>query len=411
MNCRSDAPRRGLTASPTTGKIAKDYLLEAVKAVGGSGRELTKRIGYADASLSPWFLGQCEPTYGALIRIEEVTGVPIDDYIPEVKKGAELFRHANEWREAFYPNVMKKHAAFIGEKKRLEILRGKYNENTLTIWNLVGVCEYKKWWDTGGANTDIACESYEMRVHPSPTTGKTFSQYVLDRMDERGMSTIQFATFIGESTRSVYRWIREECEPSLTIIRRIEDKFRISINSYIPEINRGVAILENWPSWREGFKPAAMRDHGITFGNGRFNAIRQGYVKEYGLTIRNLIVVCEYYDDWIAKNGGEKIEADGEMVYVSPEEEEVDEESYKAKAEKELEDDEPRYKEAMKAMRWAIGCFDGAEFKLKRTRKNVWRFETRHFYVCEIDFAEKELRVYYKKDGKLSFRRELYAPA
>lgn len=389
---------RGATVSPTTGKTAIDFVNAAVIACG-SQTALANEAGLSTPSLVwAWLRGVCEPTYGALIAMERASGVSLDEYVPEVKRGAELFRKAGEWKEGLSDSVINYAPSFISERKRVQILRGNCREDTLTMCNLVGVCEHKKWWDEEGSKVERVYAK-KTAMNASPTTGKAFVDYLRDRMQERGMGCEAFGRFTKVSSGNISKYERGLGEPSISTVRKIEEACGVSIDRYIPEINRGMAIFKNWESWKNGITLAKLRGHGVAIGIDRYESIRAGIVSEEMMTIHNAIAVCEYYDQWAEAHEGETI---------APEKLAFSEEDYAREASIGLEDGEKGYQAALKIARKIIQQCRGSEVKLRRIRRNVWQFETLTVYRCEIDFESGEFRAYYRKrDGELSVRRKL----
>ncbi len=360
-------------------------MFAAVAATGGVAFTLEKMIG---RKISAWVTDQCEPNYKSLIDIETASGVDLDEYLPEVKKGVALLRNAKEWAEAFNPTVLRQNADFIGDQRGRDVLKGTLREDTLKISTLIGVCQYHEMWEHG----EIIIQPKEARkadYQPSPTTGRCFAEYIADVLETNKINAAQLAKTIGEKNiRGVYRWASGQVEPRLGAIRRIEKKYGMPIARYIPEVDRAVYLLQNWKTWESEFTKNKLDQNGIFFSTETFNAIRRGTLNEKCLSIQKCIRICNYYEE---RHGAIEDDEDLTTVHGAP-----------------IEKGEPGLMQATKAMRWAIGLFRASEFNLQHVKKNIWKFETRRFYVCEIDFEKNELRAYFKKTGELSFRKELW---
>lgn len=397
MNSRSDAER--CTVSPTTGKTAIDFMKAAVSACGGASA-LARRIGCTAGLVYKWFAGANEPSCGALIKAEQASGVSLDDYMPEIKRGAELFRCAGEWKAGLYPSVLIHRPPFIGKNKLCAILKGNYREDTLTVRNLAGVCEHKKCWDAEGSHQPKEARKDDLKSCASPATGKTFADYIRDRMRERGMNGAEFARLVGISESTISRYANGTSEPCIHVLRRIEKACGVSIDGHIPEIDRGMEIFRNWKTWKEGFTPAKLRRNGVCIGEERYESILAGTVDEEYMTIHNAIAVCEYYDRWMEENEAECAETPEETARCK-------EADYIREARAEEESGEKGYFAAIRIARKIIQNCKGSEIKLRRIRRDVWTFETKRAYRCEIDFESGEFKAYRKKDGGLSVRRKL----
>lgn len=352
--------------------------------MGGADFILEKMIG---RNMTSWLTNQCEPNYGSLINIEAASGVDLDEYLPEVKKGVALLRNAREWADAFNPTVLRQNADFIGDARGRDALKGTLREDTLKISTLISVCRYREMWERG----EIVVQPKETRrseYQSSPTTGRRLAEYVADVLDMNKISAARLAGSIESNTRDVHRWVSGQTEPRLVMIRKIEKKYGLPIAQYIPEVERAVWLLQNWKTWREDFTKNKLDQNGIFFSHDKFNAILRGELDEGRLTVQKCIRICNYYEE---RHGAIEDNEDLTTVHGVP-----------------MEKDEPGLMQATKAMRWAIGLFRASEFNLQHIKKNVWQFETRRFYTCEIDFEKNELRVYFKKTGELSFRKELW---
>lgn len=398
MNSRSDA-ERGATVSPTTGKTAIDFMRAAVTACGSAGT-LAKRIGRAAGLVYKWLAGANEPSYGALIEAEQASGVSLDEYMPEIRRGAQLFRCAEEWREGLLPPALINRPPFVGEEKLRKILKGNYREDTLTVRNLVGVCEYRKWWDEEGSHQPKEARNDDLQSCASPATGKTFAEYIHDRMRERGMNGAEFARLTGICASTILRYANGTREPRILALRGIEEACGVSIAGYIPEINRGMEIFRNWESWKEGFTLAKLHRNGVCIGEERYESIIAGVVDEGYMTIHNTVAVCEYYDRWMEEHAGECAETPEETAFSK-------EADYIREARAEEESGEKGYYAAMRIARKIVQNCKGSEIKLRRIRRDMWTFETKRVYRCEIDFEHNEFRAYRKRDGGLSVRRKL----
>ena len=144
MNSKRRAP---LYVSPTTGKTANDYVMDAIYASDMSARKFCKSCGFKDSGVTQWAQRALQPSISTLFLVERFTGRKIADYLPEVMQGITLLQHADEWRRAFGYKPMRRFGLYIGANAKRIILHGGDIATTdIKLETVAKVCDYYEWW-------------------------------------------------------------------------------------------------------------------------------------------------------------------------------------------------------------------------------------------------------------------------
>lgn len=136
----------GTTKSPSTGYSVTDYVKKAFEHLQISNAEFARRVGVYDSNTIGWQNGKTEPTVGSLRRMEEISGIPIGDYLPEMEHGWTLLNKAREWRSGFVFTRMKTKGVHISAQRCKDALNGIVKDKKLTVGQLIELHDYYEWW-------------------------------------------------------------------------------------------------------------------------------------------------------------------------------------------------------------------------------------------------------------------------
>ncbi len=403
MICRSDGrlDRVGVTTSPTTGKSTQDFMVDAYEKFGAKGGTKTGFAALIERSTGncwSYFTGKCDPPIWTMRLVESEIGLRMDDYVPEINMGAEAMRCIESWKTAWQRDVLAASGLHVNCALNKAIRKGTFDEKNLTAGAAVSAYALYRWWTEEGQfqnwgscnrkrekNRRI-CEDQDN----ISLTGKTVTEYVIDAFEGTKMTRSQFARAVNASEASVCGWLKGLNEPTVKVLRKIETVSGLPIEEYLPEVDRGVELLRTAPEWPDGFVRWKMARFGVTFGDKRMQEARCGICNENGkLSPSMLVRFCRYYDYW-QKHGDAVFRLNGGKMPDGISDEELT---------------------AFNVYQSIMGRASVNDFHFCKLRKGVWQFETERWYRGEIDLNEKELRIYSKLDGELSFRRKLNARA
>ena len=122
-----------------TGCTVRDYMLAAVEAAG-SGRKLAEAIGRNEERIYNWASGEQLPKVRMLLKIEEKSGVSLDEYLPEIRRG---MRAVEEMRKAGQGISKRDRAALgIGHNSWCDYMRGDRAADGLSLTTLFATCRF-----------------------------------------------------------------------------------------------------------------------------------------------------------------------------------------------------------------------------------------------------------------------------
>lgn len=396
MSCRS---KEGQTVSPSTGKSVKEFLVDAGEVYrlnGGTLTEFSALIGRERGNWYAYMNGRCEPKVYVLQNAQSMTGVKLDDYLPELNAAVRLLSEVDAWKDALTKPMVDMSGIRITEGTRKGALRKSLQPENLRPNQAMGIYRLHEWWMSAGRFMtweDTADEWHPKAKQPGrdeivSETGKNVLEYVRAAWKQTGLTQGAFARAIKASPTSTSCWISGRNEPTAGILLRMEAVSGVKLDDYVPEIKRGIELLRNVPKWSDGFVRWKMSRFGLNFGNKRIVEAREGLVNEGGRLVPNMLIrLCRYYEFWI-KYGDAGFKLSGGTLTDASEEEQV----------------------AFDAYQKAMGNAGVQDFDFHRLREGVWEFSTERWYRGEIDLNENELRIYFM-DGALSFRRVLHAGA
>lgn len=140
-----------LYVSPTTGKTANDYVMDAFYASNKSAAEFCRRCGFKNTGLTELSKRTLQPRIRTIIQVERFTGRKIADYLPEVAQGIELIRSADEWREAFQRKRMRRFGVYISSYAMRKIFLGEdIADMTIKLETVARMRDFHEWWTANG---------------------------------------------------------------------------------------------------------------------------------------------------------------------------------------------------------------------------------------------------------------------
>lgn len=257
-----------------------------------------------------------------------------------------------------------------------------------------------------------------MEVTKSPSTGYTVTDYVQKVFEHLHMSNAGFARRVGIEAPHTLQWRKGSAEPTMRYLRRLEEISGVMIRDYLPEVERGWALLTNAQEWQTGFVHMRMHTWGVQISNKRCADARNGIIKDGKLFAKQLIQLNGYYEWWCAEEKRKKAErAEKEkrrlenLVRMAQAQEQYDGYRKKLLARREsIANASGEEDDALNLYYKVMGTSGTGEFNLHRVEPGLWACETRHYRV-EFDLGAEELRVIWRQSGELSFRRDFRAIA
>lgn len=110
--------------SPATGKKMSEYIEDSLRLIGKRPFDMEKEYGFYCSPIRSWLRGQSNPSLETLLKWETVTGLPLDDYFPEIHAGLDLMAHAKDWERGFLYCIRQAVGCHISKAKRAECLAG-----------------------------------------------------------------------------------------------------------------------------------------------------------------------------------------------------------------------------------------------------------------------------------------------
>nr|DAW29144.1 MAG TPA: hypothetical protein [Caudoviricetes sp.] len=150
-----------------------------------------------------------------------------------------------------------------------------------------------------------------MGTTKSPSTGYSVTDYVKMVFGHLQMSNTKFAKRVGVTLAQVMRWLREEAEPAMANLWRMEEISGMQIKDYLPEVERGWKLLNTAREWRDGFVRSRMRAKGVQISQGRYRDALNGIVNDERLSASQLIKINNYYEWWRDEKGRKKPSMNG----------------------------------------------------------------------------------------------------
>ena len=399
MSCRSE---EGRTVSPSTGKSVKDFLTAAVKTFCKDGKTLELFCELSERGRGNWYAyldGRCEPKVGILWNAEKISGIQLDDYVPEINAAVRLLGEVDDWSGALTKAAVEVSNVKMTDGVRRGALKHFLVAEELRSSHAMSIYLQHAWWEREGKygfRRPMQTPTKRRREKPErqaddkvvSQSGKDISQYIQAALDKTGLSQGALSRAIKVNQSSFSGWINGRNEPTAGILKRIEAVSGVSLDEYVPEINRGIELLQNVSKWSDGFVRWKMARFGLNFGEKRLSEAKNGIVNVYGRLVPNMLIrLCRYYEFW-TKYGDSAFRMSGEKLPDADEEEQA----------------------AFDAYQEIMGNAGVKDFDFHRIQEGLWEFHTERWYRGEIDLNENELRIYYK-NGNLSFRRTIHAGA
>lgn len=226
-------------------------------------------------------------------------------------------------------------------------------------------------------------------------TGYTVRDYILAAIEAAG-SGMKLARIIGRDKQNIYNYKNGAFTPKLSTLMRIEEKTGVSLDEYLPEIRGGMRAAEEM---RKASQPVSLRD-ALTYGIARtywYEYRRRKRTVEQ-LEINTLFGLCRMYEKQKALSKPRKPkEAKPANAAVKKED-----------CPRELSTEERRREMAYGFYRQAMGTGDARDFDFGEAADGSYRFRTAH-YDGIIDLRAMELRVIFRRTGRISIRRDLHA--
>ena len=227
----------------------------------------------------------------------------------------------------------------------------------------------------------------------SPMTGKTPNDYALDAYYASGLpNTREFAKICGLGKSTVDAWPANLTQPSIASMILIERATGRKIADYLPEVARGIELLQRHDEWRGAFHRCRMQKYGIVIHRPTLQAILDGCdLANTSITLDSVVKIVGFYDWWMANK--ERL-----REYRGYRERGTNQHTVYGTADSDEEE------KALKAYHWAMQSYNAKMYDLHRIRDYVWEFGTIH-WRCELDLILKELRIYWRKTGALNSTR------
>lgn len=254
-----------------------------------------------------------------------------------------------------------------------------------------------------------------MGTTKSPSTGYSVTDYVKMVFGHLQMSNTKFAKRVGVTLAQVMRWLREEAEPAMANLWRMEEISGMLIKDYLPEVERGWKLLNTAREWRDGFVRSRMRAKGVQISQGRYRDALNGIVNDERLSANQLIKINNYYEWWRDEKGRKKSEYERRerqrLARLARRTNGQVEHCKKLLARRQSLVDATGEEYAILDIYYRVMGTSGADdFNLRRIVPKIWACETEHYRV-EFDLDKEEIRVFWKETGELSFRRDFRAIA
>lgn len=228
-------------------------------------------------------------------------------------------------------------------------------------------------------------------------TGRTVRDYMLAAVEAAG-SGRKLAEAIGRNKERIYNWASGEQLPKVRMLLEIEGKSGVSLDEYLPEIRRGMRAVEEIRKAGQGISKRDRAALGI--GRNSWNDFLRGDRGADGLSLTTLFAVCRFHEG--------KIKPPPKPPRKKPRPAVQGELVVKAEPKRKLSAEERRREMAYGFYKQAMGAGDARDFDFGEAADGSYRFRTAH-YDGIIDLRAMELRVIFRKTGRISVRRDLHA--
>lgn len=132
--------------SPSTGRDLKEYVKDAIDHAGMSLTDFGQHADTPRSRVSLCYAGRMVPSVRLLHRIENVSGLKVEEYIPEFERGLMLLRNAASWQDGFKHEKLRKYGVSISGERCNDALRGVIHDEKLSVKTLIDLCNYYDWW-------------------------------------------------------------------------------------------------------------------------------------------------------------------------------------------------------------------------------------------------------------------------
>lgn len=140
--------------SPSTGRTMREYISDSMALIGKTSRQMERDYGFCHVPIGTWVRGESNPSLAVLLRWEKATGLPLNDYIPEIHKGVDLMVRAKEWERGFMYCTRQCSGCHISRGKRAECLAGTITTNGMWPSTPMAFVAAKKVWDESHAGDE-----------------------------------------------------------------------------------------------------------------------------------------------------------------------------------------------------------------------------------------------------------------
>ena len=232
-------------------------------------------------------------------------------------------------------------------------------------------------------------------------TGRTVRDYMLAAVEAAG-SGRKLAEAIGRNEERIYNWASGNTEPKVRTLLEIEEKSGANLDEYLPEIRRGMRAAEEL---RKADRTISKRDRAaLGIGHNNWCEYMRGDRAADGLSLTTLFAVCRFCEGKIKllpkpPRKKPRPAVEGELVMDA---------KPTAKPKRKLSAEERRREMAYGFYRQAMGTGDARGFDFGESADGIYRFRTTH-YDGVIDLRAMELRVIFRRTGRISVRRDLHA--
>lgn len=232
-------------------------------------------------------------------------------------------------------------------------------------------------------------------------TGRTVRDYMLAAVEATGGGR-KLAEAIGRNEERIYNWASGAQLPKVRMLLGIEEKSGVSLDEYLPEIRRGMRAVEEMRKAGQGISKRDRAALGI--GHNSWCDYMRGDRAADGLSLITLFAVCRFYEGKIKPlpkppRKKPRPTAEGELVVKA---------EPTAKPTRKLSAEEMRREMAYGFYKQAMGTGDARDFDFGEAADGSYRFWTAH-YDGIIDLRAMELRVIFRRTGRISIRRDLHA--
>lgn len=166
--------------SPTTGKTACDFLRDAFAQIALDTAEVARQMHVSSVNVHKWRADASVPRFGHLEQLGEISGIPLETYLPEAVRGKVLLQNAQAWPEGFDWQKIGRRRNGISLERLKKARRGVFASEKCSTNALIRFALYYDEWSNQRAQmrTEDAIESVNKRYISKPGEGESEKEAV-----------------------------------------------------------------------------------------------------------------------------------------------------------------------------------------------------------------------------------------